>query len=635
MLEPIYARGLSIFGLMGPDRDQGNHLLDSQKVRATVRGMVRLSIVRLQKKMRINAGQSVRSVVCVALCCGFAIIMPPRLGFAAILDHASALPAVPTEQGTVHAALLVRDVRVLKQWHERRRATLRTLEIGRTLDDARAHGLIAGLWTELDRVLTLASGSSPHPSLHPTLAPVPAAIAWFTVGEASGFQVLIKTQPELRARLQHMMAHDPSTRWRGEVVGDGFAFDVHGHHWVGRIDANGWLRLAPDAAWLWEGGDGMAIPLSASLQNGAADGDVALVVREGAAIGKLWPRLTTALPGLTSLFERTGPMVSVWKTDGDKSSVVRVLLGVPELKELTRLMRPTALAEPFVRTWGIDAMTHGQINVHPALMRRLMQLVEAKAEVLGVPWADELTAAAETLDGRVGLLSFDAPSDWALVFGLRRGENAQQLVKALNGWLQQIASTLHVATPDQLSFTDKIAPQWPGSAQVHIRPQALLQGIRVVAAGSHVLVVSQKSRVPLMLHAMAHPRGSDRWLTPMVAETVDAPAVCTMYTVLGGDTTLGDWLTYAASGVRALTQAMVQQQTAEAQSGTQNGKPADTQTVTSQDKAGQPGFMADLLDSLPLLVAVANVRSLLAYDAAFSVDMREDGVVLQIAGSDL
>lgn len=539
--------------------------------------------------------------------------MPPRhlfaplalLGFAA----AGAAPAAPAPDvlaalpGRVEAALVVPDLRALDSAYERRLEPLRGLHGGKELVEAAfstAPDAAFSLGDEWDRLLALAG---------PQGEPVPAALVVLSRGEALGVQALLKVVPGFSERLVASAAGDRPPPYQVRTVEGGLELTVGDLVLHGRIDDAGWLRVAPDLEMLTT-----PTPdthgLDPALAERVRGADGALFIQGGgpllqmaaSALFEDSPQAAQAVTGLRSL-------CLTWRSDGDRSYEAQLAVDLPLLAVLGPGLRKPSLANVLAQRWGDQATGFFSISVPEQARAMVVPLLDGALADGPLALSGGLRTALSRLEGRVGVVSFGSPDDWALGVEMLDPEAAAAAVTAVHDWLSTLAAREAPAAADAMVLEG--SPE--GKQVLHVRPDEVLQGARVAAVGSTLVVVRQRQRLAALTAAALRPDAGllAGPLTPPVRATLERPSIALAYWVLGTDPGMFDWLTWLSKGAEVGLAAAL--------------PPGSEELAMARTVAYR----------LAPTMALAGYSALLTYDAAFAVDIEGSVLTLDLTGSDL
>jgi hypothetical protein len=225
-----------------------------------------------------------------------------------------------------------------------------------------------------------------------------------------------------------------------------------------------------------------------------------------------------------------------------------------------------------------------------------------------------MSQALRRLEGRVGLVSFGAPGDWAVGVQLVDEPSAAAVIPALRAWSKEVTAKSGLDLGAN-TVTDAV-PGAPGEVLLS-RPAAHMEGLRYTHVGGTLVAVRQRSRLLTLLQhrtlraqqAAEHPTVGTL-LTPMVRQIVDRPGMLLGYMVLGDDGFFFDWAAWAA---------------------------AAGQQAWHKVSAERPelAFVDKILAVLPPLLVLEGFNWAMTYDIAVAADIDDSVLVVQIAGSEI
>jgi len=548
---------------------------------------------------RLRAGLSALALL--------ALLAPPAVAADAAAGGGDVLDALPGGPDVrVEAAVVVPDLRALEAAYERRLAPLRKLKGGAELVaavDSRDPKAAFDPWAEWERLLALAG---------PQGSPVPAAVVVFSRGQDFGIQGLLKVAPGFSDRLAATVSGAKPPPWRARTVADGFEFAGGGVTVFGRVDPAGWLRLAPEKEMLLEpapGGPG----LDAALATRVREAEAALFLQGGGALARmLAAELTGDSPEVAQIITGVRSLSLTWKTDGDRSYATRLAVDLPMLSVFGPTVRKPDLANVLASRWDTQATGFLSLSLPEGAKQAVLPLLGSL--LAGTPYAPPkaLMAALGQLEGRIGVVGFGAPDDWAVGVQFVEAAAASSAVAAVHEWAGKLLAEHAPSAADAVALEEG-----PGGAKVlHIRPDPVLQGVRVAAVGPTLVIVRQRQRLAQM-SAPPPPEGGARPtvvagpLTPLVHQTLERPALLLAYWVFGTDIGLFDWLVWGVKGLEVVV--------AEA-------FPTDSE---------EAGLVRAFTHRLAPRMAMAGYTTLLSYDLAVALDVQGSLLTLDFVGSDL
>ena len=519
--------------------------------------------------------------------------------------HASldALPSSLDGASRIEAALLFRDLRSYRATWTRSQATLRETRAGREWLDATAASGGLDAFAELSRLVDLAA---------PGGGPVPAAITIYSLSGNLAFQAQILGEPGLRDRLLAPAPADAaSPAWTAGMRGDALEIRAGGTTLAARIDDRGWLRIAPEAVMLHGGAP--VRPFGQTMARWALDSDILLFVQGGgmlaaAAAANMEPGMGAEVIGNLSSAAVT------WKSDGDKTMAVRLLLDSPMLGQLGSAFRKPDLANSLTRIWGREALGFVSLTLPTQMLAPFVPLLQKGLAESAAPMPDAVASGLTRLEGRVGAAWFGSPSDWAIGLQMSDPKTAAAMVPAMQQWVRALASKELPGLADAF-VQDKV--EGVPDPTFLLRPDPAVEGPRVTNLGSTLAVVRDKSRLVKLHQAAAGAEPSDITtgpLTPLMQETLRRPALLLGYAVLGYD---GSWAEIHAWVAKA------------AEAWLASAPPGEGPL------AELPDWAAGMTKRLPAGFIAGLHANLLSYDIAVALDLDDGVVVGQILGSEL
>ncbi len=530
-----------------------------------------------------------------ALCPGAAAANDP-------FEILGALPDDPQAGTRLEAALVYRDMRLYQRSIEKQRATLVQTKPGAAFFAAGAQEEAFGFdpFAELVRILDLA---------HPDGGAVPAGVAAFTGPTGTGVQLLMKVQPGFLERLGGALASPSPPPWPGKVGGDTLEIAVDDVAFVGRVDGDGWFRLAPDEVML-VGGQGRD-PFAGTMRTWTEDLDALLLVQGG---GMATSMLAAELgsPFLSNMILSMRSAVFGWAFDGDRTWVSRLLIDIPQLEEIGSVARSPQLNNTLARVWDEDTSGFLSLSLPPALTGAAVPLVERELAGSNLALPEALVTGISGLDGRLGFVTFDSPGDWAAGIGFRDAATARVVVPALQQWLTSLGRELDADLSDNY-----VLEQMPPVGNVmHMRPDAGLEGWRA-AAIDNAVVMTRKSRLTA-LFARAQSRAAPEPdvaqvagpVTAPIRSALDAPAMILGYAILTGQGGLFEYLAWSTSSLKQIWNRL-------------------------RDDAPELAIVRKLLDRVPTYLALEGITWSMMYDAALWADLRDSVAIIQLLHSEI
>ena len=523
----------------------------------------------------------------VSMCWAVALAATPAAPSAVFPWH-----ALPASKGPIilEGGILARDLRGVRMWAAHQRTVLMEVSAGRALFAPGAGERWDGL-EEITRVLAAA---------HRLDSAVPAAVAILSWHGDVALQGMVQADATALARLRTVAGP-----WQVQERGDLLVLSRAGVVLMVRLGDDGWLRVASHPDLLLPGAGRPPEDITPALQQAALSADGLLFAVGG---GKLAQALQERIPQplARSFLEGVRSVALTWRTDGKKTGGVQLLLDAPVLAPLGAALQPKQEQDSVLMALTSDALGFASLEI-PAVLRRALPSIFAQT-LAAPPYnaPDEVLAALGDLQGRLGWMVFDAPGDWALSLELSSELDAAALVPALQGWALSMAKSL---TPGAAPAFELEPFAGTTQAVLHLRPDTAVEGPYVAARGKMVLLVQQRSRLERLLGPDAlTARGMwDGPLTPQVRDAVQPPRLLQMYTVLGGDGTLGDVLVWAAGRAQSLLR---------------------------QGPPPPPGVEA-LAKRLPRLLSVLSYLFLRTYDVALTAQVQGTLLTLQMTHSEI
>lgn len=453
------------------------------------------------------------------------------------------------------------------------------------------------LYTEFERLGKIAK---------PSGAPAGAAFVVFSSDQGGlNGQLVIGVEPGFLARLAAAKDELP---FKVDIAGETLTVPLSGGVAIsGKVDGNGWLRLAPDPSMLVEG-TGQTTLFSGKLQAEFDSSDFAIAVRDGSWKQLIQPLMTE--PGLGDALQFLDGAVLGMAFDGDKTSTFKLAVASKQLAALAPMVRRPDLKNWFANLWHRDALSMVSISLPPALLQQ--GKVMAREMAATVPQGQELSAMLDGFDGRIGLVGFGSPGDWGIALRYETPERAAEVASELLAMLQKVLDSLGVEK-DELALRD---PAFSKPETVFLlRADRALEGARVTHVGANVIIIPSKSRIEKMLAPdaekntlMATP------LTPGVRETLNRPALMLAYLVMPGDGSYFDWWIWPAKMLELGFKEIAKSDDAKAMA--------------------IPGMSTlDGLKRLPLVAVLGGIGILVSYDVAIAVDVNADMARFEFTGS--
>lgn len=553
---------------------------------------------------------SVLVVGCAIAAASPSLAATPEAPSASVLD---ALPGSPQGEVYLEAIAAIDDLRVVLDWQTK------TLEpyFGRTpftraqLDPAvQKENLGFDFVTEAKRWVALAA---------PRGGPVPVALAVFSREGQLGVQLMVKVAPGFAERLGAEGDTPLGAPWRGRVDGERLLFSYGEQVWEGRVDQAGWLRVAPSAEMLLGSAGRPTRLFSEDVQRWLGKSPLVAAVFGGGTIAEMMGAAVSDVSTQELLRGVRSFTMSAELSEGATWSM-RMLVDSPHIEQFGALLRAPDLANTPVKLWDAEASSLLSFAVPQSL---LMSVLGFGQMMLGdSPFAipDDLGMALSKLAGRVSFAGFGSPGDWGVGLELTDPRAAAAMVPALQSYLSGLSSRAGVE-PAGLILMQPFPAL--GAEALLVRPDELLEGVRVASVGSTVVAVRQKSRLPKLIAqrdaSAAQASGEAGFLaqplTPKMRELLRRPAIVQGYFVSGSDGSLVDWLVWPSKAIESI--AKVQH--------------LALNTAPGSELLGAPSS----LQRLPLRMALAAHAMALIYDFAFSADVDGSVLVFELASSQI
>jgi hypothetical protein len=240
-------------------------------------------------------------------------------------------------------------------------------------------------------------------------------------------------------------------------------------------------------------------------------------------------------------------------------------------------------------------------------------LTELDRQLSGTPQAlpQPLIQALARFTGRVELVSFASPNDWAVSLSFADAASASAVVPALEPYLSGMLAAVRPAM-SELAHQD--APE-----VLLIRPDPALEGPRVFALGDQVVIARQRARADALRTLMAKKPPElhvDGPLTELVRSTAERTGLLNFYSVLGDDGGWSDYLAWMFAGAQGALDKVVAE------------SPQLAEVYSSP-------FIKPFLHRLALTAALGGVASLLTYDVAAYADVQGSVLVIELSSSEI
>ncbi len=501
-------------------------------------------------------------------------------------------------EAEILGGVLVKDLRTLFAADSRHRALLEQTRIGRAFAAAEAEGggsLVSQLKSFVD-------------VLEPEGA-VPAQVVVFSQGYSVQVQLAFKTTSGALARLKAPAAPEgPARSWK--VVSEGGADAVHlGEvRLATHVDEQGWLRLAATPAWA-------ALPLVAQ----PFVGDVGRWTDDCYLVFFVDPQArivrdligNAANPSVGRGLQEVRALALGLRDDGGKSTQLRLVMDAPPLMLVGPMLRGPQGVAATVPSWPGDVFTVVSLALPPMVVGGV--LGEVERQLANTPQAPPraLLDALHRFSGRVELVAFGAPGDWALSLSFADEASAKAVVPALEPYL---AGTLGAVSPSLAPLAHRETPE-----VMVLRPDPELEGPRVFALGTQVVIARQRARADALRAALAQPKEGLRIegpLTDLVRSTAERPGLLNVYSVFGDDGGWADYFAWLAAGAQGALDKLVAE------------SPQLAELTSSP-------LLKPLTHRLALTAALGGVASLLTYDLAAFADVEGTVLVIELSSSEI
>ena len=534
------------------------------------------------------------------------VLCSPRPGVAQEMSQVlEALPGGGDAASRLEAAWVSRDLRLQLKEMVRYRATVMQTKAGAAFYSASMQVETYGydMVTELSAVLALAS---------PAGQPVPAAMAVVSSRDGLGLQLMLKVEAGFLARVDAALKSATPPAWKATVNGDVLVLPIGPTKLVGGVDGQGWLRMSLENHGVSSGNSPPRSLFEGTMAKWALDADMMLFVRGGGMVSQTLSRLVD--DGLArSLIDGAQSLALTWKFDGDRTSVSRLLLDAPVLKELRAAVRRPDLQNRLVALWGDEATAYLGMALPPKILEALVPI--AQQQLAGSPYElpPKLTAAIGKLDGQVGVVGFGSPGDYAMGVEFVEAGVAQETIPVVQEWLTRVMTEAGAKLRSMMSLEP-----FPGATApvLHFRPDAGLEGMRLAAIGTTLVAVHQQSRLAA-LQARAgkapatgsSPKGEDG-LTPLMRQVMSGPAMIVGYLLLSDDGSMFDYLAWMTGGVYEAV-------------------------IEKEAKLKDLAFLAPYFRRLPTVLTLAGFSWALHYDVGLVADIDESILVIQLLSSEI
>ncbi|MEM6731167.1 MAG: hypothetical protein AAF658_06405 [Myxococcota bacterium] len=530
-----------------------------------------------------------------------------------VFEVLGALPQDTDGTLNIEAVFLIKDLHRLSEISDTVRKRFERFAVAKEYFSSEHQKNVLGfdMYTELPRLAELST---------PSGKPSSAALAVYSNKGQFGVQFILRAEAGFLDRVKKAMASPNPPPWTATIDGSSITIPImDGFNLVGQVDESGWLRLAPDASMLIGAQGGTAPTLySDKMAPYVERNDMVLLLRPGLGTEMLGGFMADPMAmGVVQTLKGVGIGIEY---DGDKSQGVSLILESSMLQQYGPLARKADLQNWFVPMLDSHATSVFSISLPPALVGIGSEI--ARTTPLGeIPGGDGFANLLGQIDGRLGFMTFDSPGDWALAMRFNTAEAAAAFAPALQKLIDGGLKALGVEEQD---FA--ILEEFAGANALHFKPDALLDGWRVVAIDANVVMVPKTGRFDRLMALKNAPADQKKKaevtsfvagpLTPMVKRTVEQPAIALGYTLMAGDGAIFDYLIVPSKAISMGVDAMLK--------GIGDADPA-AQGIAQLSTLG--------LKRLPLTFAVGMVGWLMTYDLALAIDVRGDILLFEITSS--
>ncbi|MEL6760428.1 MAG: hypothetical protein AAFP04_08485 [Myxococcota bacterium] len=555
--------------------------------------------------------KSLLTAVCAASCFIFALGARAQSpdGPSEILR---ALPQSADGALNIEGLVLIRDLHRIDEFYQNSIKRFDRFDVTREYFSSAHQKSLLGfdLYGEIARLAKVAT---------PSGAPAPMAIAAFSNKGQFGVQLLMRVEDGFMDRLKAEQSAKSPLPWPAAIDGQSLTIPVMDSLTLFGQVTGGWLRIAPDKSMLI-GSEGTPATLySKALAPYFERHDVAFLLRPGVGSSMLGDM--SSEPMLEQVAQSFQGLLFGVELSDDLSVGFRVVVESGMLKPYASAARRAELQNWFVSLVDTQATSVFAISIPPAALDLAAQLAQA-LPVEDVPGAQDLVALLQQIDGRIGFLGFDTPGDWALAMRFKSEDAAKSLAPKLHGLLTQSLRGVGVSEQD---FA--LLESFPGLKEqvLHLRPDVLIDGVRIVPLGANVVTVPKRGRLERLI-AASNPNGEkgkksvaslvEGPLTPLVKETLETPAMALAYSMMRGDGAIFDYLLLPSKMLSV----------------------AFTALMSSMPEMGVSDLaMLNMsgLERLPLSVGMAMISWLTTYDLALAVDVRDELLVFELVSSQI
>jgi hypothetical protein len=446
----------------------------------------------------------------------------------------------------------------------------------------------------------------------------PAAAAVLLVQTPAGLaaRLALQVQPGFVQRCADRTLGAYQLRVRSEQEGlIDFIAQGGGESYVGRVTADNTLLIASDPGALAADGvssvaaDSAHLP-TAAMRRATQPSTVALWLRGG---GQLFAQIAahTTSPVSRALVQQLSAIAVTLHTDAQQTAVLRLTLEAPWVAALGKSMGGSERAaqnDALLEHLDADALSYASLQSSPLLRASIPALLAQGLGQASLQLPDDVLNIFTQLTGRMGVVAYDAPGDWAVALQLENAAAAQDLLPVLQGFATALAKRW---TPQATSaFSLETFAPLPRPV-LHLRPDPAVEGPYVAALDDTRWFVQERSRLQKLAAAPeARPTLLQGPLSPLMRQVLAPGHLAQSYTVLGGDS---GWVDYALWGVGRLQSTL------------------QSVRLTAAGPVAPSPLQRAMGHSLPKILAVAQALWLRTYDAAFTADI--DGSLMQLTAA--
>ncbi len=518
------------------------------------------------------------------------------------------LPTV-SEGQHIEAILLLDDLRELRGKLELQRALIARTTFGREYVKAEHQRALLGvdLYGEIDRLLALAA---------PKGGKVPVVGAVVSEGEGTMHaQLAIKVEDGALERL----AKAPSESAIAFTNDNGaLKVTMRGITLPAKVDG-GWLRIGATDASLALTGSKALTALPDGVARWAKDSQLVLAALGGGMISSGLAKAFADNPMAQNMVNEAKALAVTMRIDSDLSQVARIVLDSEAVRQMAPMVKAQGRPASAAAHWDSEALTAVSIAVPPMLLTGALTLAQMEVPEIADPSVQEVIKAAQAVNGRLSLATFGAPGDWAMAADFIDAQSAQAFVDSSAKALKALLDRYGVE-PGLMRLEGK-----QGAQLVKLRPDVTLTDSTVVALDNSVVAARQRVRVERLTDLRTAKKGKsllDGPLTPAVREVLERPGILQAYMVTGYDGTTLEWFYWPAKIAEVALKQM------------RDILPKDALDPNLYGAAfASPASMT--VSRLPLTLAVGGFGLASVYDYAVALDVDDNALVLQFAGSQL